>query len=145
MKENDTVIFITKKGSYLNVKSHWRLCAILKVKIVFENRLKASEWYKKNNEMIPSNCMVQGNIPNDLDRTIGARKHESLEKWDLGYKIRSRKWPVFVVTNTIFKELDSPPIITEEDMISIFKRIPATRNPPQIKKSEYENVLKMTN
>jgi hypothetical protein len=141
LKENDRVVYITKKGSYLSVsKPHWRFVAVLEVIKRFEMHKAAAEWYLQKGLKLPNNCMVDGNPPNNLDKTD--KHQDSLEEWDRGYKARARLWGTFLACKPIFIELNNPAVIFPEQMKEIFGKIPGTRTPPEITAEQYKNLLR---
>jgi hypothetical protein len=59
----------------------------------------------------------------------------------LGYQLRARKTPIFIICEPVFIELHNPPVITESDMIAALGRIPGLQNPPGLSNIEYERIL----
>jgi hypothetical protein len=140
LQEMDTIVYITRKSSYFNTSArHWRLVAILRVKKTLSSHSNAADWYRTRHLPVPSNCMVFGNPPVPLDKTD--QFHDDLHRWDAIYRDRARRYGVFHICENIFRELNSPPLITEEMMKAIFGRIPGTRNPPAITNEQYERLL----
>jgi hypothetical protein len=149
---NDIVVYITVQGKYPNditENTHHRLIAILQVIEACETHLEASEWYRSHNLPIPSNCMIPDNPPKRFEETASryntkkeirlflSRPIETqriigvkiIEKWNDEYIDTSLKWPKFLITNTIFKDYNNPPIILDEHFISIFGRTINTETP----------------
>src|ERR1035437_3942258 len=114
LKVNDIVIVMTKQSHYL--------VAILQVIQVFQNHQQGYNWYLNNNLTIPGNCMIQGNLPLDFDRTAGDFVNKTKEKaflaqshtqqittgqirltgWDNFYLQRSQAHPNFVSTKPLY-------------------------------------------
>jgi len=148
LQVGDSIVYVTVKGTYEPWRfTHWRLIAILRVIQRFDTHKQAAAWYQEQGLPLPSNCMVEGSRPMPYDATTGVRpanrfgnglySDEILKKWDLNYRLRSRKNGVFLACHAEFLELNAPSIITEQSMLQIFGRIPPTRNPPTIRESEY--------
>ncbi len=141
LEESDTVVYITVKGNYPGrVGRHWRMTAILKVIRRFESHRQAAKWYEKKGVDLPSNCMVPENHPLNLDRTSNRDNWPTVQRWDAVYRMRTNKTPVFLACEALFLELDDPPVVTEELFYDVFAKIPATRNPPEISKEEFEKL-----
>lgn len=141
LNPKDRVVYFTKKGRYQNFEEpHWRFVAILQVSVRFENHDDAAQWYLGKKLPLPSNCMVKDNPPLSLQKTDLHKK--SLEQWDRGYQYRAKKWGTFLACEILYLELYNPPVITQDQMLSIFDRIPATRNPPAITEVEYLRLTK---
>ena len=144
LNESDVIVYRTNKGKYPGYSGqHWRLVAILKVIRRFKTHREASKWYINEGLDLPRNCIVPGNNPLSLAMTSNKDKYPSVERWDATYKIRARKYGVFLVCKSIFLELHKPPAITEEMFYSVFGRIPGTQNPPKISDDEYNNLRRM--
>ena len=137
LHEGDRVIYLTKKGS--GIKGMRHLVAALEVVSRFENHKNASAWYLQRGLPIPSNCLVRGNEPLSIDHTDHHQKN--VELWDLSYQLRARKNGTFLVCKSIAKELYDPRAISDNELRSIFGRIPATRTPPAVKNVEFEDLL----
>ena len=143
LRKGHIIVYITVKGKYCggSSKSHWRLVSILKVIKRFESHKDAAKWYKSKNLKLPSNCIVKGNNPLSMSRTIG--KHCSLKGWDGLYKTRAKEYGVFLVCNILYKELCNPPIIDKKRMFVIFGKIPSTMNPPSISKEQFKKLKRL--
>lgn len=158
--EGDRIVYLTVKKDYDNIgDEHYRLTAILKIYKRFENHQDAASWYLKNKIQLPSNCLIDGNPPLSIEKTAGLKStqmkrimnHDEstrnkqlskmLKEWDDEYWEKTKKYPVFLVCKKIFIELNNPPIFTIKDLIKIFKKVPVTRTPPEITKSEYKKIL----
>ncbi len=157
---NDIIVYITVKGKWLTDYDHYRLIAILVVIDKKETHSSAAVWYRNNNIDLPSNCMVDDNPPHqfhetagnyekttdirkflsyneDKQKTIGNRR---VEIWNNDYLEKSKKWGDFVITKPVFTQLTNPPILTEENMRTIFGKVPNTRNPNIITKEKLRNL-----
>lgn len=168
LKEKDVVVYITVQGKYpiKEIKeTHNRLVAIVQVDKIFETHKSAANWYLQNNLPLPSNCMIEENLPKAFDQTAATSylktkkdiqrflsKTEEQQKlfgqriirsWDEDYKERAREWQNFVVTKPIFLELVNPPVILREDFMEIFKRVPNTQTPNKINKTELIELAKI--
>lgn len=136
----DTVIYVTKKDFYNAPKKHWKLVAILRVIKRFDTHEEAAGWYKSNGIPLPANCMVPENPPLPLDHTLGLDGLKCMEEWDDGYLRRASECGIFLTCESEFKELNMPPIITEEDMKRIFGKPPSTQNPSTITEDQLEEL-----
>jgi hypothetical protein len=140
-------------------EAHYRVIGILEVIKSFNNHLSAAEWYRNNNLPLPSNCLVKGNPPVSIYKTIGLGQHEmnriskmdkskkeklfnaKLNGWDKKYWNKIETYPVFLICKCLFLDLFNPPILTAKTLINIFGKIPATRTPPEITQNEYDRLL----
>ena len=157
---DDRIIYLTVKNDYENFgESHYRLTAILKVFKRFENHQAAAKWYLDNKIQIPSNCLVNGNPPLPIEKTIGLKPNQMkrilnhddqfrakqlakmLKEWDNEYWEKTKRYSVFLVCKKIFVELRKPPIFSIKDLVKIFGRVPVTRTPPEITRNEYKKIL----
>jgi hypothetical protein len=90
--------------------------------------------------------MVAGNGPKPvqickpLART--KQKFTSLFQWDTHYRKRARDCSLFVVCESLFVELNTPPIHTEQDESEVFGKTKNTRLAVRISKTEYRALLK---
>lgn len=139
LQENDIVIYITHKSIYKPLTNkHWRIPAILQVVKRFEDHLSASQWYKRKNIPVPSNCMIHGNPPFPLTLSL-----EQIQEQDDFYRERVDNHGVFLVSTPLFLNIINPPVLTEVVMKEIFNRLPGTSNPGRISKEELDSVLKL--
>jgi hypothetical protein len=69
---------------------------------------------------------VKQRVVTQLDYRVAIRL------WDATYRRRAAKWPVFFATRAEFLELVRPPQLREVDLVSVFGKVPATLNPPEI-------------
>ena len=144
INESDVIVYVTTKGKYSGYSGrHWRLAAILEVVRRFESHREASNWYINKELELPRNCIVGGNHPLLLEMTSNRKSYSTVEQWDTVYKMRARKYGVFLSCKPIFMELHSPPVITEEAMFCVFGKIPSTQTPPRISDEEYNNLRRM--
>lgn len=141
--KGDIIVYITVKRKYCGVssKAHWRLVSILKVIERFESHKDAANWYKSKKLKLPSNCIVKGNKPYPMYKTLG--KHCSLKGWDGEYKKRANENGDFLVCNSLYKELCNPPLIDEEKMNDIFGKIRNTQNPPKVSKEQFKRLKRI--
>jgi hypothetical protein len=158
LRDGDRIAYLTIKGKYLGAReSGWHLVAVLRVIHRFDSHNDAAAWYRQENQLLPNNCFVDGNPPNPYEFTDGdlPKKVKSRIKgnndfnlavrlWDWTYHKRVAKWPVFLVTEPEFLELNHPPQLREVQMREIFAgKIPGTRNPPEITCEQLERLLQL--
>jgi hypothetical protein len=142
LHRGDRVAFLTVKGGYAgHPKAHRRLVAALEVVERFETHAAAAEWYRAKGLPLPSNCMVVGNGPFAVEHTT--QPGRSLQEWDLVYQARTTRAGVFLVCKASYLELHEPPIILEDALVSVFGRVPGTRNPPAITDKQYAALLSL--
>lgn len=142
LHKGDTVVYITVKGrnGVRDKPRHWRVVAVMKVLRRFESHTAAASWYRGKGFPLPSNCIVNGNLPMPLEKTSGpkplkkfgdlADAERVVRLWDGVYRRRTRRCGVFIACETQFIELENPPILDDGIMRNIFGKILATRNPP---------------
>ena len=144
----DIAIYRTKKGEYDAPFRHWRIVAMLKVLQVLPNHETAAAWYQNRNLQLPNNCMVAETAPFPKTHTMPLSKTKnrftSIYAWNAHYKRRSIDHPCVAVCAPLYVELFRPPIWTDEMELETFGRKVGTRNPPQIKLSEYRRILQLT-
>lgn len=155
LRPDDRVIFLTKKGKYLDDRiKGWRLVSILKVIERFEDHGKAAEWYRRRRLSLPNNCLVGGNDPVRCELTHGHPKAEirrrgrgdaegTIRLWDAVYQQRTTRWPIILVCESLYLDLHTPIQIDESDFHHIFGRVPGTRNPPQITRDEFNKLARL--
>lgn len=134
----DIIVYITKKGNYMEgiSEAHWNLTAILEVIEECRNHKEAAEWFNKQGLPIPSNCIVEGNLP--LNKRIAGNKCNDEEV----YRRRSTKFPSYYICKKLYVELNIPPIITEDKFENIFGKVPGTQNPKEITIEQFEELKK---
>lgn len=146
LKEGDEVVYITTKNRYGEAFRHWRIVARLKIFKRFNTHPAAAAWYRKNADKLPSNCMVSGNPPLPLAHTSrstssctpGCGGAAMLKQWNEHYQRRADTIQFFLACKTVWKELNSPAILTDQAAFKILKskeRINA-RNPIEITDAE---------
>ena len=142
LQHDDIAVYMTVKGDYESVGiRHWRLVAILLVTHRFETHESAAEWYLQRDLPLPSNCMVKDNPPQSHNLVVPRRKeHHYPRRWDAIYRRRARENSVFLACESLYLELNSPPIMLESDLQDIFGRIPGTRNPPKITENQFRKL-----
>lgn len=135
----DKIVYITTKGKHLEgtLEEHWCLTAILEIYKIFNSHQEAFQWLKENNLEIPSNCVVEGNMPID-DRLTGGVCPDERE-----YQRRSTKFPKYFLCKKLFVELNIPPKVKRGDFYEIFGGIPGTENPGVISEEKYNKLLKI--
>ena len=149
----DRVMYLTVRGRYPgDMENGWRSVAILRVVHRFDSHDEAAVWYREQRQPLPSNCFAEGNPPKPLELTNGdppkevKRREESdpvrvIRLWDSTYRQRIARWPVFLVTEAEFMELNHPPQLVEAQMRAIFGRIPSTLNPPVIACEQLQSLV----
>jgi hypothetical protein len=147
LKEGDEVVYITTKNRYGEAFRHWRMVASLKVFKHFDSHSEAAEWYRGKVGKLPSNCIVAGNPPLPLSRTSRGTSNcapgcgsaaATLKQWNDHYQGRANTIRVFLACKTVWKELTSPAILTDQAALKILKsekRVNA-RNPIEITDAE---------
>jgi hypothetical protein len=158
LRVGDRIAYLTVKGKYLGaLEFGWHLVAVLRVIQRFESHNDAALWYGRQNQPLPSNCIVHGNPPRSLKFTNGDPPKEIkgqiaersdfnrvVRLWDMTYRQRVAKWPVFLATEAEFIELNHPPQLREVHMREIFVgRIPSTLNPPKIGCEKLERLVQL--
>jgi hypothetical protein len=154
----DRIAYVTVKGRYLGAREFgWHLVAVLRVIQRFGSHNDAAAWYRRQNQPLPSNCFVHGNPPRLFEFTNGDPPKEikdqvgamidfkrAVRLWDMSYRRRIAKWPVFLATEAEFIELNRPPQLREVQMREIFGgRIPSTLNPPKIACEQLERLVQL--
>jgi hypothetical protein len=143
LHKGDRVAYLTIKHRYAGHDTpHWRFVAALEVIERFEKHSHAAAWYQSHSLVLPSNCMVSGNPPLEVEHTAWPKKN--LRQWDLGYMKRTRRNGVFLVCKALFLELREPSIVVAGDLIRVFGRVPGTQNPPCITEFEFDNLLALS-
>jgi hypothetical protein len=143
LHRDNTAVYITTKGRWLGHREpHWRLVAVLRVRERFESHLDAAHWYREQGLPLPSNCWVPENAPIAYERTV---QDSPRETWDRGYRVRARRFPVFLATDAVFLELWQPPIVTPDLMFDVLGRVPNTLTPPVIPDAAVTRFLEYAN
>jgi len=93
----------------------------------YETHEEAARWYRASGLPLPSNCMVRGNPPLPLRRTIGPSGCNELKEWDQHYQQRARDCGVFLICRPLWRNLETPPEITPADWLAWGDK--PTRNP----------------
>jgi hypothetical protein len=158
LRVGDRIAYLTVKGKYLGDSEFgWHLGAVLRVIQRFESHNDAAAWYREQSQPLPSNCFVNGNPPKPFEFTNGDPpkkiKHRisadsdlnrAIRLWDMTYRQRVARWPVFLATEAELIELNSPPQLREPEMRDIFSgRIPSTQNPPKITCEQFERLVQL--
>lgn len=160
LQVGDIIVYLTVKRKYEEEKpNHRKLVSILKVIKRFNNHQEGARWYKRKNLPIPSNCLIENNPPLEIKYTLGLGHREmkrldefesnrkakimrlKLQGWDNEYWEKVNRYPVFLVTEAIYLNLNEPPSLFDEDLIGVFGKIPMTRTPPIIEQNELEKLL----
>jgi hypothetical protein len=142
LQKGDIVIYITKKGFYGTNRKHRRLVAILNVFKVVKNHQEAANWYQKSNYKIPKNCVIEGNSPLPYEKSVLSRR--GAKKAAFEYHKRADEFKQYNICNAIFKNVEDPPPIYDEDLIKIYGRIPGTQQPCKTSREQLEQFLQIT-
>jgi hypothetical protein len=118
-----------------------RLVAALEVVERFETHQAAADWYHARALPLPSNCMIRENPPLGPEHT--AEPQKDLREWDLAYWKRTRRTGVFLACQAHRLELHDPPMVTKSDLVAIFGKVPATRNPPGITETQFNGLVSL--
>lgn len=128
LKEGDEVVYITTKDFYGQTFKHWRIVARLKILKRFDSHPEAEAWYRAQIGKLPGNCMVADNPPLALSHTLSGDSicapgcgsaAATLKQWNNHYQRRADTIPVFLACQTIWKELTSPKILTDQAAFKI--------------------------
>lgn len=149
LRPDDVVVYMTKLGRYADRPRHHRITAVLRVGWLFDSHAAAADWYIAQGLTLPSNCMVEGNPPVHVTRTHrkNANRYisdddEFTRRWDVGYRQRARRHGRFVVCEATWRDLSwSAPIVHDEDLETIFGKVPGTRNPGRLPITRLEPLL----
>lgn len=162
LQVNDVIVYTTIKGSWLQDYSNYRLVAILEVIHRYNSHEEAKSWYVKNDNPLPSNCMVSDNSPFPFLQTAGnfmngsqlnyylslppdAKQHiatQRLTAWNNDYARKAELWSIFLITKPIFLNLNDPPVLTSDDLDAIFHRRISTRTPKIISPIQFAQLAK---
>lgn len=157
LQVGDRVAYLTAKGKYAGDQGPGqRLVAVLRVIHRFSSHDEAAGWYARQGCPVPSNCLVDHNPPKPFglttwDAPAEVKKRGAVESdfrlairlWDRTYRRRVAKWPVFLATVAEFLELIRPPQLREADIVEVFGKVPATRNPPEISCDRLERLVEL--
>lgn len=131
----DRIIYLTVKARYAQMPNHWRMTAELVVIERFATHEQAADWYRSVGQKVPSNCMIPGNPPEPLERSVGIRAtdgcvSETCNQWDARYRDRARRNGTFLVCRPVWRELGwDAPVIHGEHLIEVLGKVPFTRTP----------------
>lgn len=139
----DKIIYTTNKRG-IGIK---KFICIFEVMDKFKSHIDAEKWYKDNNYAIPNNLIVSATNPFPLDKThqlhnINKRisdPEEVIKIWNNDYQNRANNNPDVAICKiwNNHLNLNNPPDLSNDNMLEIFGRIPATRNPPTLKNNEW--------
>lgn len=146
----DRIAYTTVKGHWGDVEeAHWRLTAVLQVERRFEDHASAAAWFKERDVALPNNCLVPGNQAKPLRESfeptsgkgcaVDARERKA---WDRFYHDRVAEHGAFLVCAPLFLELSyQAPILTTDDFVGVFGRVPGTRTPGRLPEAQFERLL----
>jgi len=140
LETGDRVAYVTTRRAYdKGQEPCWKLVALMQVVQRFESHEEAAEWYRAERLGLPSNCMVPGNAPVPLEKTLGFSEKascsgpgEELRAWDRFYVERARTYPAVVACRKLMFEGRVPPRIEKRDWLDWNGKVPGTQNPPEI-------------
>src|ERR1041384_4580006 len=128
LQEGDEVVYITTKDFYGETFRHWRIVARLKIIKRFESHPDAAAWYRAHIGKVPSNSMIPDNPPLPLTHTSRGASNcapgcgnaaATLKQWNQHYQRRADTIPVFLACKTVWKELNSPAILTDRAAFNV--------------------------
>jgi len=160
LQRGDLIFYMSVKQRHLSGSIGWALVAALEVVQNLRTHKLGKMWFQRMGLPIPSNCMVTENPPVPLHKTIGLPKGKdgrarlwgsgtwiraaTLSDWDKGYWQRARQFSSFVVTRYLEEpRLYNPRIATNEELVSIFGKLPGTQSKKIITESQFEKLLEM--
>ena len=148
LRVGDIVAYVTKKDRYTEIKPHQRLTSILRVHKLFDTHLDAAQWYSARKFPLPSNCMVDENPPQPLEKSHhahpnrGSNPADLARAWDRSYCARASDFPRFVVCQLLWQDLEwTAPRLCSADLEAVFGRIPGTRNPGALPMSMLDRLV----
>lgn len=150
LSEGDLVIYVTNKRG---IKSR-KIVAIVEVIKIFDNHNAAARWYINHKKTIPNNIMVKETMPFGLDKTHQKfgwdgwlEKISTLKDWDNGYKERAERPGNTKVAKCkfIFKKLEKPIDLNQNEWNYISHRSLCTQNPPILKIDEWQRLKEKAN
>lgn len=138
LEEDDVIVYITVKGKHIKGinEKHWCITAILRVMKKCNSHDEASKWYLNQGLKIPSNCIVDGSNPLPNEYTALSYSRADEEK----YRKNVTQYPQYLICEAEYKELKFPHKINDNDMKSIFNRIPPTQTPTTITLDELDKL-----
>lgn len=155
LQAGDEVVYITTKDFYGEALKHWRVVARLKILKRFDSHIEAATWYRGKVGTLPNNCMVAGNPPLPLSHTTRGGTNcatgcgsiaATLKQWNEHYQKRANTIPVFLACQTIWKQLTSPAILTDQAALKILRSWERVRSrlPIKITDAELEALEKVS-
>jgi hypothetical protein len=89
---------------------------------------------------LPTNCLVPGNGPQPLehshrqfDASECASDAQTHSEWEAAYQARAAEHQQFVVCKPLFVNVSwSAPVITDDQLVDLFDKIPSTQNPGRL-------------
>jgi hypothetical protein len=142
LKKNDIIVYVTNKRG---VRSRM-VVAGLKVIEVFDNHVNTAKWYTIHGKVLPNNIMVPQTKPFDLNKThqkIGwdswMKGASTLEEWDNCYLARANSEFSSKVAQCaiIFRRLENPIDLDDNDWREISNRPLCSQNPPILTDPEW--------
>ncbi len=150
LKPGDVIAYMTVDFVYPpGAGSARRLVAVLRVKKSWRSREQASgceaheqaaTWYREQGLPLPSNCLVLGNRPVQLDKTD--RYQSNLRLWDSHYRRIAHEHGVFHACEKAFCDLSDPPQLTNRQLVEWFATIPDMRQMPPLPPRDFANLLR---
>jgi hypothetical protein len=100
---------------------------------------EAATWYEQQGLPAPSNCMRRQSKPLPLDFTD--RFNSDLREWDLHYRRVARTHGVFHACEAIFRDVNDPPRLNNQQLHSWFGCIPNPREPHPLAPDAFAQML----
>jgi hypothetical protein len=153
LRVQDRIAYITTKRPWLDAPlSHWRLVAFLEVIDVLASHEAGAAWYESRGLELPSNCLARGNQPEPIERTaflvpaairaLATRNQDAaFRSWNAGYLKRAREIPTFIVCRAARLDVLTPRMVSEQDLVAAFGRVPATQTPPRFDAGEVSRLV----
>jgi hypothetical protein len=152
LEVGDVVGYLTVKARFgLSRPRHRRLTAILAVRHRVCSHEAAAQWYCDRGLPLPSNCMVEDNPPEPLDRSSRCRQgcgsgseDASLLTWDAEYRARAEAHGTFLVCEPLFRDLSwGAPVVEDRHLVAAFGAVPGTQNPGALEAADFRELLRL--
>lgn len=152
LKPDDLVLYITVLGKWdIGQECHWRVVALLRVIDTQPSHEEAASWYRARGLPPPSNCFIPQVKRLRLSMTAGAPRNivkdfsppQYLAKWDLGYEVRVRRTPKFVITEAEFLCLAQPPRVTRSMWNTVFNGVLNTQSAQKVEERRMRRLLRL--
>jgi hypothetical protein len=159
LKVGDIAVYITVSSYYppITDRCHYRLTAVLEVIEQFEDHERAAAWYREQGQPLPCNCLVEGNPPLPLGKTVGfyfaedeatgkkvKKVPEDVSEWDHFYKERVSVCSLMLACKPMYVELYEPADFDSKAGRVIFTeygKMPGTLTPPVIPPADFHRLM----